>query len=247
MSVAVRFHATGPPEVLVPEDVPPPEPGPGQVRVAVVAAGVNPAECRIRRGEVAGALAAPGPWGLGTDVAGVAGVVDAVAVGAPFAVGDEVLGRALGGAYAEYALAVQLAVLRGARVLGTAGPANLDRVRALGAEAVAHGPGWAERVRARAPDGVDAALDAAGAGVLAESVALAGGPGRVVTIADRRSAAAHRVTYSRGLVARVPIAEVLAELLPALFDGRIRVHVAHRVPLAEAARAHRISEAGPPV
>jgi NADPH:quinone reductase-like Zn-dependent oxidoreductase len=298
VAAAVRFHRTGGPDVLVVDDVPPPEPGPGQVRLAVVAAGVNPVECRIRRGEVP--IAGPGPWGLGTDVAGLV-----VAVGAgpsSFAVGDAVFGRALGGAYAEYALAgvadllpkpaalpwdvaasvaisgetayrtlgllgvtglggtllvhgasggvgavaVQLAVLGGARVIGTAGPSSLGRVRALGGEPVAYGPGWAQRVRALAPDGVDAVLDTAGAGVLGESVALAGGPERVVTIADRRRAAAHGVTYSRGLVARVPMAEVFAELLPALVDGRVAVHVAHRLPLAEAAQAHRISEAGHP-
>jgi len=365
VAAAVRFHRTGGPDVLVVDDVPPPEPGPGQVRLAVVAAGVNPVECRIRRGEVP--VAGPGPWGLGTDVAGVvdavgplgaphvacllgaggaagvpggggavgeggspyvaclldaggaagaAGVSGAggVAVGAEgvagaagaggaaFAVGDAAFGRALGGAYAEYALAdvadllpkpaslawdvaasvaisgetayrtlgllgvtglggtllvhgasggvgalaVQLAVLGGARVIGTAGPSSLGRVRGLGADPVAYGPGWAERVRALAPDGVDAVLDTAGAGVLGESVALAGGPERVVTIADRRRAAEHGVTYSRGLVARVPMAEVFAELLPALVDGRVAVHVAHRLPLSEAAQAHRISEAGHP-
>jgi NADPH:quinone reductase-like Zn-dependent oxidoreductase len=298
VAATVRFHRTGGPDVLVVDDIPPPRPAPGQVRLAVVAAGVNPVECRIRRGEVA--PVGPGPWGLGTDVAGY---VDAVGPGpGRFVVGDAVFGRALGGAYAECALAdavdllpkpaelpwdvaasvaitgetayrtlgllgvtglggtllvhgasggvgalaVQLAVIGGARVLGTAGPSNLERVRALGAEAVAYGPGGVERVRALAPDGVDAVLDAAGAGVLGESVALAGGPERVVTIADRRHAATHGVTYSRGLVARLPMAEVFGALLPALVDRRVAVHVAHRVPLTDAARAHRISEAGHP-
>ena len=282
------------------DDVPPPETGPGQVRLAVVAAGVNPVECRIRRGEVPEALVGAAPWGLGTDVAGV---VDAVGAGPrSFAVGDAVFGRALGGAYAEYAcadpadllpkpadlpwdvaasvaitgetayrtlgllgvtglggtllvhgasggvgaLAVQLAVIGGARVLGTAGPASLGRVRALGAEPVVYGPGWVGRVRALAPEGVDAVLDTAGTDVLGESVKLAGGPERVVTIADRLHAAEHGVTYSRGLVARVPMVEVFAEMLPALVGGRVVVHVAHLLPLAEAPQAHRISEAGHP-
>ena len=60
---AVRFHRTGGPDVLVVDDVSPPEPGPGQLRLAVVAAGVNPVECRIRRGEVP--VAGPGPGGSG--------------------------------------------------------------------------------------------------------------------------------------------------------------------------------------
>ncbi len=61
--------------------------------------------------------------------------------------------------------AVQLAVVRGARVIGTAGPANHDYLRSLGAEPVAYGEGLVDRVRALAPDGVDTALDVAGSGV----------------------------------------------------------------------------------
>jgi hypothetical protein len=44
--------------------------------------------------------------------------------------------------------------------------------------------GLVERVRALAPDGVDAALDVAGSCVLPELIELAGGPEHVVTIAD---------------------------------------------------------------
>src|SRR5204862_3459668 len=62
--------------------------------------------------------------------------------------------------------AVQLAVVRGARVIGTASPANHEYLRSLGAEPVAYGEGLAGRVRALAPDSVDAALDVAGSGVL---------------------------------------------------------------------------------
>jgi NADPH:quinone reductase-like Zn-dependent oxidoreductase len=63
-------------------------------------------------------------------------------------------------------LAVQLAVVRGARVIGTASLANHEYLRSLGAEPVAYGEGLAGRVRALAPVGVDAALDVAGSGVL---------------------------------------------------------------------------------
>jgi NADPH:quinone reductase-like Zn-dependent oxidoreductase len=80
--------------------------------------------------------------------------------------------------------AVQLAVARGARVIGTASPANHEYLRSLGAEPVAYGEGLVERVRVLAPDGVDAALDVAGSGVLPELIGLAGGAEHVVTIAD---------------------------------------------------------------
>src|SRR5438477_3155907 len=72
--------------------------------------------------------------------------------------------------------AVQLAVVRGARVIGTASPANHDYLRLLGADPVASGEGLAGRVRALAPDGVDVALAVAVSGVLPELRALPGGP-----------------------------------------------------------------------
>jgi NADPH:quinone reductase-like Zn-dependent oxidoreductase len=70
--------------------------------------------------------------------------------------------------------AVQLAVARGARVIGTASPANHEYLRSLGAEPVAYGEGLIQRVRALVSDGVDAALDVAGSGVLPELIELAG-------------------------------------------------------------------------
>jgi NADPH:quinone reductase-like Zn-dependent oxidoreductase len=58
--------------------------------------------------------------------------------------------------------AIQFAVAWGASVIATASEANLDRLRELGATAVAYGPGLLDRLREVAPDGVDAVLDAAG-------------------------------------------------------------------------------------
>ena len=52
--------------------------------------------------------------------------------------------------------AVQFARARGARVIGTASRANQDYLRSLGAEPTTYGDGLVERVRALAPDGVDA-------------------------------------------------------------------------------------------
>src|SRR2546421_3598489 len=98
--------------------------------------------------------------------------------------------------------AVQLAVVRGARVIGTASPANHDYLRSLGAEPVAYGEGLAGRVRAVAPDGVDLALDVAGSGVLPELIELAGGAGRVLTVADFSGAREHGVRFSSGAAGR---------------------------------------------
>ena len=93
--------------------------------------------------------------------------------------------------------AVQIARNRGARVIGTASEANHDYLRALGAEPTTYGDGLEQRVRAFVPDGVDAALDAHGGGALPALVELAGGPERVVTIADFQGAAADRREVQR--------------------------------------------------
>jgi NADPH:quinone reductase-like Zn-dependent oxidoreductase len=138
--------------------------------------------------------------------------------------------------------AVQLAVARGAHAIGTASPANHDYLRSLGAEPVAYGEGLVERVRALAPDGVDAALDVAGSGVLPELIELAGGAEHVVTIADFGGAQEHGVTFSSGDAGRA--VHALAEIGELIESGRFSLPVAQTFPLAEIAEAHRVSEDG---
>lgn len=138
--------------------------------------------------------------------------------------------------------AVQLAVVRGARVIGTASPANHDYLRSLGAEPVAYGEGLVERVRALAPAGVDMALDVAGSGVLPDLIGLAGGPENVVTIADFAGAQQYGVTFSRGDDGRA--LHALAEVGGPIEAGHFSLPVARTFPLAEIAEAHRVSEDG---
>jgi NADPH2:quinone reductase len=78
---------------------------------------------------------------------------------------------------------LQQARTLGVRVVGTASPANFDLVRKFGGVPVEYGPGLLERVRAVAPDGIDAALDTVGT-VEAGDVALAlvSDRSRVITI-----------------------------------------------------------------
>ncbi|MBB4740699.1 NADPH:quinone reductase-like Zn-dependent oxidoreductase [Actinoplanes octamycinicus] len=104
---AVTQQEFGGPEVLRVAEVPIPEPLPTEVRVRVVAAGVNPVDHKTREGGgMAGVLGAP-PFILGWDVSGV---VEKVGFGVhTLAVGDEVYGmpwfpRQAGG-YAEYVTA----------------------------------------------------------------------------------------------------------------------------------------------
>jgi NADPH:quinone reductase-like Zn-dependent oxidoreductase len=287
---AVRFSRFGGPEVLEIVDLPDPRPGPGQVRIAVRAASVNPSDWKKRQGLMDEEL----PQTLGYEAAGV---VDELGAGvADVAAGDRVFGfSAAGAAQAELAVlsdyapippsldfaaaaalpaaietaaraldqlgvgsgstllvngasgsvgsaAVQLAVARGARVIGTASPASHEYLRSLGAEPVAYGAGLAGRVRALAPDGVDTALDVAGSGVLPELIGLAGGPGQVVTIADFGGAQKYGVRFSRGDSGRALYA--LAEIGELIESGRFALPVAQTFPLAEVAQAHRVSEDG---
>jgi NADPH:quinone reductase-like Zn-dependent oxidoreductase len=101
---AVRYHDHGGPDVLTVEDIDVPEPGHGELRIAVRAAGVNPVDTYFREG----AYPVPElPMIPGSDAAGV---VDAVGPGVEgFAEGDRVFATGLGngrqGSYTERAIA----------------------------------------------------------------------------------------------------------------------------------------------
>ena len=284
---AVRFDAFGGPEVLHVEEVEEPHAGPGQIRVAVRAAGVNPFDWKVRQGMVGGEL--PKVPGLE-----VAGVVDEVGEGVgDAAVGDEVFGWSIGGGAADYALmsdfarkpadmswemaaglpvgaetavrvldelgvaggqtvlingaaggvgtaAVQFALARGVRVIGTASEGNHGFLRELGAEPTTYGDGLVERVRELAPEGVDRAFDTAGKGELPDLIAVTGTPDHVITIADF-SAKEHGVRVSTGGERAVRALGQAAELYEA---GRFTLPVAETFPFERAADAHRLSEGG---
>jgi NADPH:quinone reductase-like Zn-dependent oxidoreductase len=138
--------------------------------------------------------------------------------------------------------AVQLAVVRGARVIGTASPANHEYLRSMGAEPVAYGEGLAGRVRSLAPDGVDLALDVAGSGVLPELIELAGAPEHVLTIADFGGAQDHGVRFSSGDAGRA--IHALAEIGELIESGRFSLPDAQTFPLTDIAEAHRVGEDG---
>ncbi len=95
---AIRVHEYGNPEVLRYEETPPPDPGAGEARVKIEAAGVNFIDIYHRTGKYPGQL----PITLGTEGAGV---VDAVGSGvSDVKPGDRVAYAMQQGAYAEYAV-----------------------------------------------------------------------------------------------------------------------------------------------
>ncbi|WP_030353312.1 NADP-dependent oxidoreductase [Streptomyces scopuliridis] len=100
---AIVFEEFGGPDVLHVKEVAEPHAGPGEIRVAVKAAGVNPMDYKIRHGWMEQAFATPLPAVPGLEIAGV---VDEIGAGVTdVAVGDDVLGWSATGAYAQYALA----------------------------------------------------------------------------------------------------------------------------------------------
>jgi NADPH:quinone reductase-like Zn-dependent oxidoreductase len=136
-------------------------------------------------------------------------------------------------------IATQLAVARGVTVISAVGEHDETLARELGATPVRYGPGVADRVRALGA--VDAVFDAAGTGVLADAIALAGGPGRVITLSDP-AAADFGVTLSEPTPDRAPGA--LDETMAMLADGKLRLRAHQTMPMQQAAEAHRQLESG---
>jgi NADPH:quinone reductase-like Zn-dependent oxidoreductase len=290
MPNAIVMTGYGPPEVLTWAGVPLPEPGEGQVRVKVRAAGISPTDLALRAGYLRAVPLPPGAV-LGFEAAGT---VDAVGPGVSgTSAGDDVAALlfSLGG-YAEYAvasiwtrkpatvswtdaaalpssaeaaagvlrqlnvrggetlllfggggsvgiIATQLAVAAGVTVISAVGEHDDALARELGATPVRYGAGVAGRVRALGA--VDAVFDAAGQGVLADAVALAGGPNRVITLSDP-AAADFGVTLSEPTPGRAPGA--LDQTMTLLADGRLRLRAHQAMPMQQAADAHRQLESG---
>ena len=135
---------------------------------------------------------------------------------------------------------VQFAVDRGITVLATAGENNQDYLRGLGATATTYGDGLVKRVRALAPDGVHAALDIAGSGVIDELIELTGDPQKVLTIADFSAGEKGAKVSTAPSDQRAAYAEA-ARLAEA---GRFSLPVERTFTLEQAADAQTASAAG---
>jgi NADPH:quinone reductase-like Zn-dependent oxidoreductase len=275
------------------------------VVLAVRAAGINPADWKGYDGSW-GRDRSRLPMRLGFEAAGVVAEVGEGAAGpaGPLAVGDEVIGFRLSGAYADrlvvpggalvpkpaaldwagasglllagatavHALTatragdgdtvlvhgaaggvglmlVQLARVRGARVLGTVGGDGAELVRRLGGEPVRYGEGLAEQVRELAPAGVTVAVDAVGtAEALDVSLELVADRRRIATLANVEGGSAAGVTVLGNGPGADPGTEVRSaarlELVRLVEGGRLEVVVAGTFPLADVAEAHRRGRAG---
>jgi len=157
--------------------------------------------------------------------------VDAVHVAAE----DTVVVSAAAGGVGS--LAVQLARLRGATVIGTAGPDNAGFLRSLGVVPVEHGPGLADRLSAAAPDGIDAFIDTFGQGNVDTAIALGVAPQRINTLADGRAVARYGVRSKAQEDAFTP--ELVAELAALVSKGLLTVPISAVYPLEQVQEAYR--------
>lgn len=141
--------------------------------------------------------------------------------------------------------AVQIALLRGLRVIATAGPTYAQRLTDLGATVTPYGDGLVDRIKAIADGPVDLVLDTAPAsGVLPDLVQIAGGdPKRVLTLSDVASAEGLGVrdSFHEDMIQRV---DALAEFAQLAAHGRFTVPIARTFPLDEWRAAMEISEGG---
>ncbi len=291
MARAVRFDEYGGVDVLNVVDVDPPAPGPGQLLVAVKAAGINPGESKIREGLLADLWPTTFPSGQGSDLAGVVRETGDGVDG--FAAGDEVIGftddrasqaelvvidaanatrrppgvswEVAGGlfvagatAYAAVhavdagagdtvvvagaaggvgSIAVQLAVVAGATVIGLASEANHAWLRDHGVVPITYGDGVAQRIRDAASDGVDAFIDTVGSGYVELALELGVAPERIDTIADFEAISKYGVK-GEGNAAGAS-ANTLAQLAQLIVDGRLEVPIAGVYPLDQVRDAYR--------
>ncbi|MFC4495730.1 zinc-binding alcohol dehydrogenase family protein [Streptomyces ovatisporus] len=147
-------------------------------------------------------------------------------------------------------MAVQLAVAVGAKVVGTASEQRRELVQRYGATAVVYGAGLEERVRAAAPDGVNAAVDTAGTPEAVDvSLSLVPEPSRIVSVLafDRADTGIKLIGNAPGADPGTKIrGEAWRDLVPLARVGKVEVVVARTYPLSEAAEAHRFLAEGHP-
>jgi NADPH:quinone reductase-like Zn-dependent oxidoreductase len=146
-----------------------------------------------------------------------------------------------GGAGGMGAVAVQLALARGATVIASSSEANHDYLRELGATPVRYGEGVAERVRAAAGGPVDAVFDVAGKTPVEELLGLVAEPSQVVTIANYTAGQAGARVTGGGADSR-PM-EALALTADLLAQNKLVIKV-QTFPFDRAAEAYRISQSG---
>ena len=180
----------------------------------------------------------PKPPALGWEEAGGLYVVGVTALGAARSVdagrGDTVVVSAAAGGVG--AILCQLLRIRGADVIGIASDSNRGWLESKGVTHVAYGPALAERIRAAAPDGVDAFIDLFGPEYLELAVELGVPKERIDTIASHQKAMEIGAkTEGGGEATSAGNLAIIAELAA---GGRIEIPIAATYPLDRVREAY---------
>ena len=186
---------------------------------------------------------APKPDAVPWEVAGGLCVAGATAYAAVRAVapgrGDAVV--VAGAAGGVGSIAVQLATLAGATVIGLASQANHDWLAAHDVIQVAYGDGVADRIRQAAPK-IDAFIDTQGGDYVQLAMELGVSPERIDTIANFGAVAEYGVKAD-GNAARAS-AGTLAQLAGLIAVGQLEVPIAATFPLEDVRDAYRLLARG---
>jgi len=300
MPRAVRFDRYGDLDQLHLADVRSRPPKTGEVVVRVRAAGVNPGEVAILRGDMDADFPATFPSGQGTEFAGV--IVELGDQVGGVDIGDGVIGFSdtrdaqadevvlptsnvllkpegvdwdvaaiipISGATATSMIraaqpqpgetvvvsgagggvgfiAAQLLRLAQANVIGIAGEADHDSLRAIGVLPVAYGEGVEGRVRKIAPNGIDAFLDTNGRGQADLAVALGVAPDRVDSIIDFEAGQRLGIK-TEGMYQLDDIRAAVIEVAGLVASGSIEMPVRARYPLEHVVEAYRALDTVPGV
>lgn len=291
---AIRIHEFGEPNVMKYEDIPESQPGPGEVRIKVIAAGVNPVDWKIRSGY----MELPLPMTMGSDIAGV---VDVAGQGVEsFQPEDEVFGKASPGqgGYAEYTVvnssqiaqkpksigfvesaaiptaglaawqslfdiaglergqtvlihgaaggvgsfAVQFAKWKGAYVIGTASSKNAEFLKSIGCDEVID---YKNQQFEDIVGNLDVVLETIGGDTLEKSWGVLKPGGFLVTTV---ASIPEEKTQKYGVRAERLMTQAngkeLAQIAAIIDEHKIKPIVTTVLPLADAQKAHEMSESG---
>lgn len=138
--------------------------------------------------------------------------------------------------------AVQLLARAGVTVIGTASENNHPYLSKLGAVPTTYGLGVVDRVRALAPQGVDAVFDVTGHDFMDAAIELRGGLDRIVTIADF-GAAGRGITVSAGVASEIT-ADDFAPVVDLAGHGEFATAIAHTYAFTDIPAAHQLSQEG---
>ena len=147
-----------------------------------------------------------------------------------------------GGAGGVGSATTQIAKARGATVIATAGEANQDYLREIGAIPVVYGEGMVDRVRALDVGKIDAVLDAVGKTPIEDLISLAPEPSQVVTIANFAAAGAAGARVTGGSAESQPM-KALAEAAELLEQSKLVIKF-QTFPFDRAAEAYQIVQGG---